>query len=201
MKTMKCFALLVVVGSLLALNACNKGSHGPTAPENQNVAGNWGFVGTLTSNSCDFLQDSPDFQPGAVAVEFLTLAQAGTTLNASTSGGGTVFGSGRQFTGSIAGNAFTLAMTNPDVANAGSCTFTIGGGADGTLADETSGNGSVNLTVAHAGGNCAALGTLPCSVVYTGTWLKRDAAKIANPQGSREETSLVQKIQSAAAHH
>lgn len=193
MKRLKrLFGLLL--GSLVLFSACGGGgSKDPTGPTIPDVSGNWFFSGVLTSNTCRFLQGEPGFEHGTSAIELLNITQNGPDLTALATGAGTIFSNGRQFTGTVTeNNSVTLVMSNPHVSTAGSCTSSLGGGADVLLTDgsTSAGTGSVNLTVTHVGGNCSPLGPLPCSVVWTGNWSKRNTAKSVSSPSSREEIGV-----------
>lgn len=195
-KSITLFSLYSMV-MIFVLVGCSDGGGNPTNPRIQNldVAGKWLFSGSISSNSCSFLQDSSTFQIGSSALEIVNITQDGSNLTASHSSGD-IFSTGDTFAGTLNDNAMQLAMSNPIVDGVGSCTYSLGGGMDVTVdsGNPDTGTGSVNLTLARASGSCTSLEPLPCTVTYSGNWFKSSASKL-NSQESAEIVSEVDRLQ------
>jgi hypothetical protein len=184
---------VVVMLMVVTVVSCSGGGDdGPTGP-GSNVSGTWAFSGNITSNNCAYLQGEPVFSIGRSATEMIQVTQTGSSVTASHTGGN-IFSSSDLFSGTVNDAVFTLTNSNPTVINAGTCTAAIGGGMEVQRTNDTSGNGSVTVTTAQTGGDCGFVGALPCSVVYTGTWVRTSATKLEGPEPSRE-TSVIEQLQ------
>jgi len=183
-ESVKCFVVLTLM--FITIVACSGGS-GTTRPQTPVVQGGWSFVGNLSSNTCSFLEGSPGFQIGSFATQSINVVQDNLNVTATVTGGN-IFSNESMFTGTVVGAGFTLAESNPNVSTAGGCAYVIGGGMDLPTIEENSGDGSMNLNVVSNGGDCSFLGTLPCSVVYTGSWIQTNSAKHAGVDAGKENS-------------
>lgn len=175
MKKYQGIGLLIV--AVVILVSCGGGDNdsSPTGPSitaiSSNVSGTWLFTGNITSNTCVHLQTDPLFQIGNSGTETDEIIQNNASLSASNIAGN-IFSSTIRFTGTLVKNTLKLSVSNPTSGTNGTCSYSIGGGTENTLVDETSGNGTVTITLAAVSGNCTIFGTLPCSIIHTGTWRK-----------------------------
>ena len=188
------FGLILLL--IVTVVSCGDSGHsnvtGP-APLSANVSGTWVFSGSITSNNCGYLQGASGFTLGSMDTQTIRVTQTGSNLSAVATGG-TLFSRNDTFSGSVNGSGVSLAESNPSVLNTGGCSSVLGGGMEIQRTTETEGSGSVNFTTVQAGGNCAFLGALPCSVVWTGTWARTSATKLEGPEPSRE-TPMIEQLQ------
>jgi hypothetical protein len=185
--------MLILVTMVSCKNGGGSGVTGPSPTLSSNVSGTWTFSGAISSNNCAYLQGDPTFAIGQARTEMIHVTQNGSNLTASHTGGN-IFSSSNLFSGTVNGTVFTLAMSNPTMVSGGNCTAALGGGMEVQRTTDTSGSGSVNITTVQAGGDCAFLGALPCSVVYTGTWTRTSTTKLESQEPSRE-TPMIEQLQ------
>jgi hypothetical protein len=142
------------------------------------MAGTWSFAGRVSSNTCTFLQNVPEFQIGTVYGDRLVVTQNGQNLTAVDSSGELTYA------GTVSGNSFTLTLTNPLTDTGGTCTFSTGSGIVVNKTSDNAGDGSWTITTTRISGDCSPIEPLPCSVVITGSWGRTSATKLASQEPS-----------------
>ena len=157
-KKLNIFWVLII----MILASCDgDGGSSVTGPGtlSSDVAGIWEFSGQMSANTCTFLE----VEIGSPSNDWITVAQEGSTLTGVDSSGNMTL------RGRVSGNSFSLTQTNPSTSTVDSCTFSAGSEIAVRRTNETSGRGTWNIVWT---GNCPLL-QLPCTVVSTGSWIRR----------------------------
>lgn len=153
------FSLFFLILSAFTVVSCGGSSSTDPTP-NANVAGRWSFSGRQTSDTCQF-----DFL-SLSATEVVNVEQNGTILTGQHLSGNLLSGNWL-FTGSVNGNTFALAASNPLVYVSSGCDFNLGTGMNVTNIQGTASPGTMNITAQGVRGCFDS-----CQAMYTGTWTK-----------------------------
>lgn len=165
----KCLSIILALMLLFVVSCGDDDDDSPTTPSTPaDVAGQWNFTGSITSNDCAWLQ-IPQLAVGLPGTQGINITQTGSALNGQSTGG-TFFGAGWNFTGTATSNTFDLSLVDAVNDTIGSCDYSLGGGMRATNISDNSSPGEVFYAINGLGGPCAGQ---QCAVMMTGTWTKQ----------------------------
>ncbi len=126
------------------------------------VTGEWVFEGTVTADTCSFLDTGFPEDTS----ERILMHQDNTTLSAEHRLGDVLRGNWA-FSGTLHGDVWELAANNPNEETEDGCTYSLGSGMEAHSIDNNKGNGTFNVTINTISG-CSG----SCQIVWSGVWTR-----------------------------